>query len=139
MKKIIFWNLVALIFFITDRFIKIECRANRGILFFKNYNLAFGLPFPKNILIILMVVIILILFFYLIKSYNSGNISLIVPLTFIITGAISNLLDRLFYGYVLDYINISFFTIFNLADIMIAGGVIVVAYRYIYLKDRSLI
>lgn len=124
MKKIIFWNIVALIFFSLDRFIKIECRANRGILFFKNYNLALGLPFPKNVLIILMAAIILVLFFYLIKSYKSGNISLIIPLTFIIAGAISNLLDRLFYGYVLDYIDISFFTIFNLADIMITGGVI---------------
>ncbi len=141
MKKIIFWNIIALIFFSLDRFIKIKCRASRGILFFKNYNLAFGFPFPipKNILIILMAAIIFILFFYLIKNYKKKDTALIIPLTFIIFGAISNLIDRLVYGYVIDYIDISFFTIFNLADIMIGGGVIMLVYKYAILKDRNLI
>ncbi|MBU1778489.1 signal peptidase II, partial [Patescibacteria group bacterium] len=42
---------------------------------------------------------------------------------FIIFGAISNLTDRLEYGYVIDYFSLKYFTIFNLADVMIVIGV----------------
>jgi len=127
MKKIIFINVIVLIIFFLDRFLKsFFHHAKRGFLFFKNFYLAFDLPLPKNILIILIIIIIFISFFFLIKSYQKKNIFLIFSLTLIILGAFSNLLDRLVYGYVIDYINIPFFTVFNLADTMIVGGIILI-------------
>ena len=47
----------------------------------------------------------------------------------IIFGAVSNLYDRLKYGFVIDYFDLKYFTIFNIADAMIffgALGVIIV-------------
>lgn len=41
----------------------------------------------------------------------------------ILTGAMSNLYDRLLYGFVIDYIDLKYFTVFNIADVMICGGV----------------
>ena len=123
MKKIIFGNIIALIIFLLDRFLKsFFYHAGRGFYFFKNQNIAFGLPFPKNILIILIIVILFFLIFYLIKNYQKKNTTLIFSLTLIILGTVSNLADRLVFGFVIDYINIPFFTVLNLADIMIAGG-----------------
>jgi signal peptidase II len=43
-------------------------------------------------------------------------------LTFVLFGAISNIVDRLQYGFVIDYLEIKNFTIFNLADVMISSG-----------------
>ena len=50
-----------------------------------------------------------------------------VSLTFIITGAIGNLIDRVFRKYVIDFIELKFidFPSFNLADIYIVLGVLV--------------
>ncbi len=42
-----------------------------------------------------------------------------------ITGAISNIIDRLSYGYVIDYLSLRYFTVFNLADVMISSGAII--------------
>ena len=50
--------------------------------------------------------------------------SKVVLLTFIIFGAISNMLDRLKYGFVIDYLDLKYFTVFNMADVMIVGGVL---------------
>ena len=50
-------------------------------------------------------------------------------LSFIIGGGLANLVDRLFRGYVIDYIDINnLFTypIFNIADICIVIGVIMI-------------
>lgn len=50
----------------------------------------------------------------------------------IISGGISNLIDRIFKGYVVDYIDISQlfnYPIFNIADISIViGGALIVGY-----------
>ena len=41
---------------------------------------------------------------------------------FLVLGAASNLYDRLKYEYVIDYIDLKWFTVFNLADSMIVVG-----------------
>lgn len=40
-------------------------------------------------------------------------------------GAISNLIDRMIYGFVIDYFDVRFFSVLNLADIMITLGVMI--------------
>jgi signal peptidase II len=45
------------------------------------------------------------------------------PLILIFSGAISNLIDRLYFGCVIDFINLKVWPIFNLADIFICVGV----------------
>ncbi|MCF7906314.1 signal peptidase II [Patescibacteria group bacterium] len=93
---------------------------------FKNYGLSFGIN-TENWLSILLSVsffIILILFLILNKKdkYNINNILLILILI-----STSNLYDRIYYGYVIDYFNIFNLTIFNLVDVFIViltGGII---------------
>lgn len=84
------------------------------------------------IIIIANIIIIYILLKFLIK--NRKNIIDIVKMfiVMIISGGISNLIDRIFRGYVVDYIDINQiinYPIFNLADISIViGGILLVGY-----------
>lgn len=40
----------------------------------------------------------------------------------IIGGAFGNLIDRIFRGYVIDFLDLEFWTVFNLADLSITVG-----------------
>jgi signal peptidase II len=44
----------------------------------------------------------------------------------ILGGALSNLLDRVIYGYVIDYIDIRIWPVFNLSDTAITTGVFLI-------------
>jgi signal peptidase II len=122
--------LLIAIFFIADRYLKIlalDTAQNQpfkliGDLFLfafsPNYYMAFSLPFGGtllNIIIISVIIVLSLYIFYLIlnKKEQKANILL---LTVILFGAISNIQDRLVCGYVIDYLELKYFTVFNLAD-----------------------
>jgi len=124
-------NFFCLILFFIDRFLKYfflysNFSFNSGWLnlkIFKNSGVAFGFYLNQNLIYFLISLILLGLFFFLIKNYIKKNVIIILALTLIIFGAFSNLLDRFLYKSVIDFIEILFFPIFNLADLMIISGI----------------
>ncbi|MFA7244093.1 MAG: signal peptidase II [Patescibacteria group bacterium] len=111
-KKIIPYLIVAVeivCFFLADYF------AIWHADFLLNKNFIFG-SFT-GLLVLNIAIIILILFaFILIRRYQFG-------IGLILAGSISNLLDRIFYGGVIDYFRLPFrFPAFNLSDISICFG-----------------
>lgn len=98
-----------------------------------NTGAAFGiLKGYTTLLIIISFVVLIICLYYYIKSKDK-NIRL--GLSFLISGIIGNLIDRLFLGYVRDFISISIIPVFNLADVFNIIGVIIII--YINLKKSS--
>jgi len=100
------------------------------LVFSPNQNLAFGLPLPQILIIVLAVIILIVLCYLWWLTLLKGKMIQLLAVSLIIMGALSNLLDRLLFGYVIDYINIFFWPakdlawpIFNLADAMIVIGV----------------
>lgn len=57
----------------------------------------------------------------------------------IITGAIGNFYDRLFQGYVVDFIEFVFvdFPVFNVADIFVTVGSILMIIYLIFFEERE--
>lgn len=136
--------LVIAMFFIADRYLKyLALNLNNleqyqilgSILEFRlvfNPYIAFSLPLSGIILNILIFTLILGLLCLIIYSIIKQKLSLtnIYLLTFILFGAISNLLDRYYYDSVIDYLDLKYFTIFNLADVMISIGTIIFLYAF---------
>lgn len=104
--------------------------------FIKNYNIAFSLPINGWLLNITILIIILGLLYYYLYLYKKHYFYQASCLVFIIFGAISNLMDRIKFNYVIDYLDLKYFTVFNMADIMIVGGVIGISLEIIKLKKR---
>lgn len=96
-----------------------------------NPYIAFSLPLSGLLLTIIITTFVLLLLFYIIYLIlnKKSSKALIFPLTVILLGAISNLLDRFLYGPVIDYFDLRYFTVFNIADAMITLGVIFVLYQ----------
>lgn len=61
-----------------------------------------------------------------------------VCLSLLLAGAVGNLIDRAFQGYVVDMFNVLFmdFAVFNVADICLVVGTIGAAVYYLLLADR---
>lgn len=95
------------------------------IIYTPNYNIAFSLPLPYVIVIVIVIVALLFLGYLWVQSLKLGNLKLLFAISLVITGALSNLVDRFALGYVVDYINIHIWPIFNLADCLIVAGVVV--------------
>lgn len=103
--------------------------------FVPNYNIAFSLPvsgWPLNLAIIFILVFLMSLWvkFYKQKKQNQAGLTLLI-----ILGAISNLFDRFAYGYVVDYLDVKYFTVLNIADIMIVCGVAALTFFVIREKE----
>lgn len=88
----------------------------------KNIGAAFGLG-SRYIVLILSIAIILFMLYILFKNKEIDKYYL--PYTFILAGAFGNVIDRIFRGYVIDYIDIEFlnFPTFNIADTCITVGI----------------
>jgi signal peptidase II len=83
-----------------------------------NYGIVFGWIDNKFLVVLLLLVGFLIFIWLFVKSKKDFSL----PLLLILSGATSNILDRFIYGGVVDYINLNFFTNFNLADVYIVVG-----------------
>ena len=93
----------------------------------KNYGMAFGINVGHCVLYLLIAIIILFFLNLLRKNYLVNNFTKVFIITIILAGAVSNLIDRIVLGYVIDFINIPWFSIFNFADICIVLGIIFLA------------
>jgi signal peptidase II len=54
-----------------------------------------------------------------------------VAFSLILGGAIGNLIDRVYYGYVIDFIDCRIWPVFNVADSAITIGAIIIALKCI--------
>lgn len=69
-----------------------------------------------------------LLFLAILYYFYGRNKKFNIPLILISSGTVSNLLDRYIWGGVVDFIKILSYPVFNLADILIAIGLILIAY-----------
>ena len=108
---------------------------NKDFLFFKldfvrNYGAAFNLFSGSRIFLSLISIIFSLLLIYLILRKNTLNPVELYSYSFILGGTMGNGMDRIFKGFVIDFINLNIidFPVFNIADISINIGFIFILY-----------
>lgn len=93
-----------------------------------NSGAAFGIfPNQGNFFIIIAIVVVLAIVLYY-RYLPAGSWLVRLSLGLQLGGAIGNLLDRIRYGHVVDFVDIGFWPIFNVADLAIVTGVGILAY-----------
>ncbi|MBB3034466.1 signal peptidase II [Alteriqipengyuania lutimaris] len=83
--------------------------------------------------------IAVIVLLWMLRERAAGDI---FGLGLILGGAFGNILDRVLWGYVIDYADLHFgtfrpFLIFNIADAAITIGVLIILARSFFLRDKS--
>ena len=105
-------------------FFKLEYLENRGA--------AFGILQNKLILLAIVTLLVISGMIYYIIKYKPKSKYLRISFALIISGALGNLYDRLFYKYVVDFIlvhykDIYYFPTFNIADSLVVVGTLILA------------
>ena len=156
LKKNIFYFFFILFIFILDRIsklwiisifnlennleIKISSFINLNLIW--NKGIAFGLfsygeKFEYNLLTGLIIMIIAIVFWMIIKTKGFEKYGFLM----ILGGALGNIFDRLYYSAVPDFIDIYYknfhWFVFNVADIFITVGVLMLIINEITIKNHK--
>ena len=152
-SKRLWWLLISLVLIIADQitktiaFVRLSDGDNITVLPVLNFTLAFnqGAAFSflshaggwQNLFfIILAVVVTACLVIYILK--NNSRLQCF-GLSMIIAGALGNVVDRLHYGFVIDFIDVHIglyhWPVFNLADSAITTGVIILLIGYFFKSE----
>ena len=97
---------------------------------------AFGIG-ENAIILFASIILIIGIIFFIIKQNKA--ITNYIPITLILFGSIANLIDRIFRGYVIDFIDVNIFNFpnFNIADICIVLGIVALIINiFIHCKSK---
>lgn len=87
--------------------------------------------------VLTIVVILAVLIYYVVK--RPKNKLLVTALTFMMGGAVGNVIDRVRLGYVIDFFDFTLidFPVFNVADCFITVGAIIFAVYVLFFSDKK--
>lgn len=107
-----------------------------SLTYVENNGVAFGMFSDMRwVFVALTSVLLAIIIFYMFKKRPKGKFFYICA-SLIIGGGIGNLIDRIFYGYVIDYLSLSFFPpVCNFADYCITAGTIMLVIYLLFFSD----
>ena len=145
--KRVYFIFISILIFIVDQLTKyiisidLKSLINKNLIIFsieyvKNYGAAFNILEGNRIFLsIVSISISILLLYFIINNNNLGKIDL-YSYSLILGGTIGNGFDRISKGYVIDFINLNYinFPVFNIADISINVGLILILYSFIKLK-----
>jgi len=154
MKKLwILFSVLGIIFLdqLSKNFIQSACIEPVSVIgstvrciFVWNEGIAFSLPIGAMVTIPLTLFVVLFLLFLLFGKkvgfkgrnilFESHRVGLLDEIAYllVIAGAIGNLVDRIMYGKVVDFISIGTFPVFNVADSCITIGAILILSRELF-------
>lgn len=141
-----YFILFSTILFLVDQLTKYIININNSLInknliifridYVENYGAAFNLLSGNRLFLSLISIFITIILSYLIINKQNINRLDLLSYSFILGGTIGNGFDRITRGYVVDFINLNFidFPVFNIADISINFGLILMIYGFIKLR-----
>ena len=145
-KKInkLYFVLISLLILLLDQLTKylikfnFDASINKNYILFnidyiKNYGAAFNIFSGSRIFLSLISIVFSLILIYLILFKNSSKYIDLFSYAFLLGGTLGNGIDRIFNGYVVDFINLNFikFPVFNIADISINIGFILILYSLV--------
>lgn len=154
-KKIICLAIMIALIIVIDQITKFAIVKNiyassitvlEGVLNFtyvENTGGAYGIGNDSTLMFIIVnVIVITLITKFILSKKNDISTYILISLGLILAGGIGNLIDRIFRGFVVDYIDVNQlikFPVFNIADICIVLGCVTIIINFIInaIKERK--
>jgi signal peptidase II len=97
-----------------------------NFVFEKNTGAAFSLlQDSTRLLVAISIISVFFIIYYIVRNIESLRVSEIFCASILLAGILGNLYERIFFGYVRDFFNLTFinFPVFNISDVFINIGV----------------
>lgn len=108
----------------------------------ENKGIAFGMFAGQRIWLILISIVILAVVLTAIHKTPAHSRSVFLKLggAFVASGAVGNLADRIFNGFVIDFIEVRFidFPVFNIADIAVCAGAAMLIIHFLFFDEKNI-
>ena len=117
-----------------------------SFIYAQNKGAAWGILSDSTLLLTILsgIVIVLFLLFYILRVRQvkgKSSMWLAVSVGLIAGGCLGNMIDRIFFGFVRDFINFEFmsFPVFNFADVALTIGVVtlIIYFLFFYSKESA--
>lgn len=115
-----------------------------NFIYVKNKGAAWGMLAgrPVFLIVISLIVLALLVAFYILRIKKTGKKSSVllgISMGLIVGGCIGNLVDRIAFGFVRDFINFEFmnFPVFNFADVALTVGVVVIIIYFVFYFSKE--
>lgn len=109
-----------------------------NLTYVENTGIAFGLLKGMNYIVVpVSLVIVGVCAYLLFRTVRQGKKLMPLALNLIISGAVGNIIDKLSYGFVVDFLEFGFidFPVFNVADVFVCIGAVLLALIILFAKD----
>ncbi len=107
------------------------------ITYIENPGAAFGILANQRMLFLILTAIIVGVMVYLYLSLRNKKSLTAISLGVVVSGAIGNFIDRFVQGTVTDFLDFRIWPIFNVADICICVGLVLICY-FVIIKGEDL-
>ncbi|MDD5252277.1 MAG: signal peptidase II [Candidatus Omnitrophota bacterium] len=101
-----------------------------------NRGAAFGI-LKNQLYLFIAISFFAILFIFLYLKNKKNSFVLKLSLSLILSGAAGNLIDRLRFGYVIDFLDFRVWPVFNLADSALTIGALLLSWELLFSKDAA--
>jgi signal peptidase II len=135
LKKNLFSTIFFFFFVFLDQASKYIVRQTGGF-YVCNPNISFGIALSPAIFWTLWTGIILTILYLFLNPKGQPIKFTAAGYLLILAGAFSNIIDRLALGCVADFIDLKFWPVFNLADVFVSAGVIMLLLNYLKKENK---
>lgn len=131
------WKILglALAFALIDQLSKLYISAKFSDIIAYNTGMAFSIQIPFFILVVFTIILLGGIVYFISKHSEKLTNKTQIALALILGGGLGNLIDRMYLGHVIDFISIWIYPTFNIADVFISAGVIIL---FIFHKELDL-
>jgi signal peptidase II len=104
----------------------------------RNSGAAFGM-FPQGGLLFLLIAIVVVcaIAWYYYRRAHSAPLWVRLSLGLMLGGALGNLIDRIRFGFVVDFVDFGWWPVFNVADSSIVVGVTMLAFYMAFIQPKE--
>lgn len=102
----------------------------------RNLGAAFSILQNQRVFFIIATLVVVVGIFIFVRTQDNLHRMMKYSFSLIVAGAIGNAIDRIRYGYVVDFFDFMIWPVFNIADISIVIGAVLLCYYLIFI-DKS--